>query len=138
MFHPYLDALVGGAMIGLAAVGLLLFNGRIAGISGILGGTLQPSAGDTLWRMMFLAGVVAGGVLLRVVYPAALPLATAIASIPVAVAAGLAVGIGTRIGSGCTSGHGVCGIGRLSPRSLVATLVFTSAGVLTVLVTGGN
>jgi uncharacterized membrane protein YedE/YeeE len=130
-FTP-LSAAVGGALIGLAAALLLLFNGRVAGISGILGGLLRPQSGDAAWRVAFIAGIV--------IAPAAYALftrlpATAIdASYPMLVAAGLLVGIGTRYGSGCTSGHGVCGISRLSPRSLVATALFMAAGFATVFV----
>lgn len=130
--------LLGGAMIGLAAGSLLLFNGRIAGISGIYGSMLQPVRGDGMWRILFVAGLLAGGLVLRLVQPAALPVGSG--DIPagtgVLVVAGLLVGFGTQMGSGCTSGHGVCGMSRLSPRSLVATSVFMAAGMLTVLLAG--
>jgi uncharacterized membrane protein YedE/YeeE len=128
-----LEALLGGVLIGLAAALLMLCNGRIAGVSGILGRALAPSSGDVAWRWMFLAGLVGGGFLLRVIAPASLPGRT-FGSIGWIIAAGLLVGVGTAMGNGCTSGHGVCGIGRLSPRSLVATCVFMLGGVVTVAV----
>ncbi len=128
-------ALAGGALIGLAAAVLMLFQGRIAGISGIFGGLLTPRPSEIAWRTVFIAGlVVTGGVLVWV-----LPSAFVDSSgrgLGFAVAAGLAVGVGTRMGSGCTSGHGVCGLSRLSPRSLVATLTFIGTGVLTVFAIG--
>lgn len=131
-FTP-LPSLLGGVLIGLAATILLAWNGRIAGISGILGGVLLPKSGEVSWRAVFLAGLVAGGFLLRIIYPSAFP-AEASGSLPVIAAAGLLVGFGTRLGSGCTSGHGVCGLSRLSARSLVATLTFMATGALTVFV----
>jgi uncharacterized membrane protein YedE/YeeE len=127
------QALLGGALIGLAAAALLLLTGRIAGVSGIVGGLLPPRPGDAAWRALFAAGLVAGGFLLRA-------LATdpfrGLATTPQAVliAAGLLVGFGASLGSGCTSGHGVCGVSRLSPRSIVATLTFMLAGGVTVYV----
>lgn len=131
-FSPY-SALLGGALIGVAAALLLLLNGRIAGISGILGGLLRPVRGDAGWRIAFLLGL-AGAPLLYMLF-APLPV-THIAAGPGALAmAGLLVGFGTRYGSGCTSGHGVCGISRLSLRSLVATAVFMATGFATVFVT---
>ncbi len=133
MHHSYVMALAGGALIGLAAGMLLLLSGRIAGVSGIIGGALARPRGDTAWRLCFAGGLLAGGLLLAWLYPSAFP--EAIPTHPaLVVAAGLLVGFGTGIGNGCTSGHGVCGIGRLSPRSVVATVVFIAAGVLTVLV----
>jgi uncharacterized membrane protein YedE/YeeE len=127
-----IPALAGGVLIGLAAVGLMLFNGRIAGVTGIASGLLTPSRGDTLWRAMFVAGLVLGGVVLLGVYPQALP-STFSRSLPLVALAGLLVGFGTRLGNGCTSGHGVCGIGRMSRRSIVATATFTASGALAVL-----
>ena len=125
-------ALAGGALIGVAAAVFVLFNGRIAGVSGVLGGLLKPVKGDLGWRIAFILGLVAA------------PLAYALfASVPEPridagwgdlVIAGLLVGIGTRYGSGCTSGHGVCGLSRLSLRSLVATIAFMGAGFATVVV----
>ena len=123
-------ALAGGVLIGLAAAAFILFNGRIAGISGILGGLLRPARGDIGWRIAFLAGLLAAPLLYGMV--AALPAATVDAGTGTLVAAGLLVGVGTRYGGGCTSGHGVCGISRGSPRSLVATAAFMLAGFVTV------
>lgn len=128
-FTPW-TALAGGALIGVAAALLLLFNGRIAGISGILGGILTATKQDMPWRTAFIGGLILaplGWLLL-----ADLPPIEINAGYPMIVAAGLLVGVGTRYGSGCTSGHGVCGISRLSPRSLVATATFMAAGFLTV------
>ncbi|WP_236011968.1 YeeE/YedE family protein [Marinobacter mangrovi] len=128
-FTP-MTALTGGIMIGLAAVILILVNGRIAGISGILGGLLTPSKGENAWRVAFLLGMVSAPLIWVVV--AALPAIEIDASTPLLVIAGLLVGFGTRMGSGCTSGHGVCGLSRLSPRSLVATTLFMAMGFVTV------
>jgi uncharacterized membrane protein YedE/YeeE len=126
-----LYALAGGALIGLAAGAMLLFNGRIAGIAGIFGGALVPRGGDLAWRVAFLAGLFAGGGLLYAFRPEALPIGHQ-TSIPLVIGAGLLVGFGTQLGGGCTSGHGVCGVGRLAPRSLVATMTFMAVGALTV------
>ena len=128
-FTPW-TALAGGMLIGLAAALLILFNGRIAGISGILGGLLRPRSGDLGWRIAFLAGLVGTPLL----YPMwqALPPVQIDAGTPVLLVAGLLVGVGVRYGAGCTSGHGVCGLSRLSPRSLAATCAFMAAGFLTV------
>lgn len=128
-FTPW-SALAGGLVIGVAASLFVLLNGRIAGISGILGGLLTPVKGDAGWRVAFLAGMIVAPLLWASV--AALPPIEINASYPVIVLAGLLVGIGTRYGSGCTSGHGVCGLSRFSPRSLVATVVFMAAGFITV------
>lgn len=125
-------ALTGGLLIGLAAASFLLLNGRIAGISGILGGLLVPARRDILWRVAFLAGLV-GTPSLWLLF-SELPPIQIDAGYPALILAGLLVGIGTRYGSGCTSGHGVCGLSRLSPRSLVATLSFMATGFLTVFV----
>lgn len=130
-FTPW-PALAGGLLIGLAAAALLLFNGRIAGISGILGGLLHPKRGDMAWRVAFLAGLVIAPLAYGVFAP--LPDVGIDAGPWTLVAAGLLVGLGTRYGSGCTSGHGVCGLSRMSPRSLVATLSFMLAGFVTVYV----
>jgi uncharacterized membrane protein YedE/YeeE len=130
-FTP-LSSLAGGLLIGLAASVLLLFNGRIAGVSGILGGVVTPVAGDIAWRLWFLGGLVAGGLVLRLVRPDVFPGAPT-SSLAVILAAGFLVGLGTRLGGGCTSGHGVCGLSRLSVRSLAATLTFMTGGALTVL-----
>jgi uncharacterized membrane protein YedE/YeeE len=131
-FTPW-SSLAGGVLIGLAAALFVLMNGRIAGISGVLGGLLQPRAGDIAWRLAFVAGILLAPTLYGIV--TALPAATIEADYPVLIAAGLLVGVGTRFGSGCTSGHGVCGLSRLSPRSLVATMSFMAAGFATVFVT---
>lgn len=130
-FTPW-TALAGGAMIGIAAAILLLFNGRIAGISGILGGILTASPGDIPWRAAFVIGLLLAPVIWLMV--SELPPIEINAGYPVIVIAGLLVGIGTRYGSGCTSGHGVCGISRFSPRSLVATVTFMAAGFVTVFI----
>jgi uncharacterized membrane protein YedE/YeeE len=119
-------ALGGGMLIGLAAAILLLFNGRIAGISGILGSVLRPVKGDVAWRLAFLLGLIGA----PLVY--AMPAAHVEAGSGTLIAAGLLVGLGTRFGSGCTSGHGVCGVSRMAPRSLAATALFMLAGFVTV------
>ena len=131
-FTPW-SALAGGAIIGVAAVLFALFNGRVAGISGILGGLLRPSFRDWTWRAAFIAGLVVAPIVYRSF--AGSPELTIDAGYPTLVAAGILVGLGTRYGSGCTSGHGVCGVSRLSPRSLVATLAFMAAGFATVFAT---
>ncbi|MEC9408469.1 MAG: YeeE/YedE family protein [Pseudomonadota bacterium] len=123
--------LIGGLLIGLASLLLLMTTGRIAGISGIVGGALRGP--DRGWRLTFVAGLLlAGGIGFQLLQDVELRMQASGAWL---VAAGLLVGLGTRIGSGCTSGHGVCGLGRRSPRSLAATGVFMGVGVLTVLVT---
>jgi uncharacterized protein len=131
-FTPF-SALVGGALIGLSASVLLLATGRIAGISGIVGGIIAPEATDRTWRILFVAGMIAGCLAVRVASRDAVPVSIS-ASIPELVIAGLCVGLGTRYANGCTSGHGVCGIARFSPRSIVATLTFMATGALTVFV----
>jgi uncharacterized membrane protein YedE/YeeE len=132
VFTPW-SALAGGAIIGCAAALFALVNGRVAGISGIVGGLLRPSLPDAPWRAAFVAGLV----LAPAVYAmfAALPGVVIDAGYPVLVTAGAIVGIGTRYCAGCTSGHGVCGLSRLSPRSFVATLAFMAAGFATVFAT---
>ena len=130
-FTPW-SALAGGALIGLAAAMFVLLNGRIAGISGVLGGLLNPTRGDIGWRIAFVAGLIAAPLTYRLF--AALPVPRIDADTGALVLAGLLVGVGTRYGAGCTSGHGVCGLSRLSPRSLVATLAFMAAGFATVFV----
>ncbi len=126
------SALIGGALIGISATLLLWLNGRIAGVSGIMHGALQQRAGDT-WRWLFLAGLVAGaGVWLWLAPPAFAPRAGY--SLPLVLLAGVLVGFGTAQGGGCTSGHGVCGISRLSARSIVATLTFLVTGMASVFV----
>lgn len=128
-FTPW-SSLAGGALIGLAAALFLLLNGRIAGISGVLGGLLKPVRGDMVWRVAFLLGLV-GAPLVYGLF-AALPVPQIDADYAALIAAGLLVGVGTRYGAGCTSGHGVCGVSRLSPRSLLATACFMAAGFATV------
>ena len=130
-FTPLLS-LSGGLLIGLAAAVFVLFGGRIAGISGIVGGLLRPKRGDVAWRSAFLVGLLAAPWLYQAIAP--LPEIRVDAGSGTLVIAGLLVGIGTRYGSGCTSGHGVCGISRLSPRSLVATASFMLAGFVTVFI----
>lgn len=130
-FTPW-ASLAGGVLIGLAAALFILLHGRVMGISGILGGVLHPVPGDTVWRFAFLIGVLTAPVLWSLV--GALPEARIDADFATLVVAGLLVGVGTRLGSGCTSGHGVCGLARLSPRSLVATLAFMGSGFATVFV----
>lgn len=124
----------GGVLIGVAAAMLVLFNGRIAGISGIVGGLLRPRRGEMLWRLAFLLGLFAAPPVMMLLLQGALPAPRIDAGFGMLVLAGLLVGLGTSYGSGCTSGHGVCGISRLSPRSLVATAAFMLAGVATVFV----
>ncbi|HUS64704.1 MAG TPA: YeeE/YedE family protein [Kofleriaceae bacterium] len=132
-FTP-LPSLLGGMIIGLAVSAMLLLLGRIAGISGIVGGMITSRPGDRGWRLLFFAGMVGGGVILAQLRPEsfvnALP-----RSAPVLVIAGMLVGFGSRLGNGCTSGHGVCGISRLSRRSIVATGVFMAVAALVVLAT---
>lgn len=122
-------SLAGGLLLGLAAALFILVNGRILGISGILGGLLVPRSGDVAWRLSFLLGMGAAPLVFFALAPASLVQAPRIdAGYAALAAAGLLVGFGTRYGSGCTSGHGVCGLSRLSPRSMVATLTFMGAG----------
>jgi uncharacterized membrane protein YedE/YeeE len=126
------STLIGGVLIGLAVALFLLLNGRIAGISGIVGGLLAPVRGDVAWRLAFVLGLVGAPLLWMLVSPR--PVIRVDAGWGTLVLAGLLVGLGTRYGSGCTSGHGVCGLSRLSLRSLVATLAFMAAGFVTVFV----
>ena len=130
-FTPW-TSLAGGITIGIAAALLTLLNGRVAGISGVLGEMLRPNATDKGWRIAFIAGLIVAPLAYQLVR--ALPTVTIDAKWPLVIAAGLLVGIGTRYGAGCTSGHGVCGLSRLSKRSLVATLAFMAAGFVTVFV----
>ena len=132
-FTP-LESAIGGVVIGAAASMLILFCGRVAGISGILGGVLSRANNDKGWRIAFLLGMVLSPVLWRLVAP--LPAVSISASWPMLVVAGLLVGVGTRYGSGCTSGHGVCGLSRMSVRSLIATLTFMAAAFITVWLVG--
>ena len=131
-FTPW-TALGGGILLGIASAMFVLLSGRILGISGILGGLLAPRMGDIGWRLAFLLGMGAAPLVFAAVMPPELlPVVRIDASEPVIALAGVLVGLGTRYGSGCTSGHGVCGLSRLSPRSLVATLSFMAAGFATV------
>ncbi len=130
-FTPW-SALAGGLMIGTAAALFVLLNGRVLGVSGIVGGLLRPRRGDRLWRGLFLLGMLASPWVMALVRPMAAPRIDA--GWVLLIAAGLLVGWGTSMGSGCTSGHGVCGLSRLSPRSLIATLAFMGMGMATVFV----
>ena len=130
-FTPW-TALAGGALIGVAAGMLVLLNGRIAGISGIVGGLLRPVRGDRAWRVAFVLGLIGAPSVAGWLFQ--LPQLKIDAGLGALVLAGLLVGIGTRYGGGCTSGHGVCGLSRLSPRSVVATACFMAAGFVTVAV----
>lgn len=133
-FTPWMS-LAGGLLLGVAAAMFILVNGRVLGISGIVGGLLVPKKGDAGWRVAFLLGLAAAPLIFRLLMPADLIHAPRIdAGYLAVVLAGLLVGVGTRYGSGCTSGHGVCGLSRLSPRSLMATITFMAAGFVTVFV----
>jgi uncharacterized membrane protein YedE/YeeE len=131
-FTP-VTAVLGGLLLGLASSLLFVASGRILGISGIVGRIPVATGRDRRWRLVFLAGLLTGGVIFLLVDRPALALASE-QTVPVAIAAGVLVGLGTRLGGGCTSGHGLCGVARLSKRSLVATLVFMATGALTVFV----
>jgi uncharacterized membrane protein YedE/YeeE len=131
-FTPLASGL-GGVLLGVASSLLFLLNGRILGISGIVGGMPAAPAGDRLWRVVFLAGLLTGGVALLAAGGGALAVASE-SSVPAAIGAGVLVGVGTRLSNGCTSGHGLCGLARLSKRSLLATLVFMLCAALTVFV----
>ena len=130
MMQDIINATLGGAMIGLAASMLLLFQGRVAGISGIVGGLVQRRGQDTQWQGVFIAGLLSGGAILLLLAPSTIvePSTRTLGAVAIA---GLLVGIGVRMGRGCTSGHGVCGLSRLSKRSLVATLSFMATGFAT-------
>src|SRR5580693_1283136 len=132
-FTP-ISAAIGGALIGLAAVLLMAFNGRIAGIAGITGGLFNPKSDDRLWRLAFIVGLIAAP-LAAALLSHAVPMPQMPGSMITIAVAGLLVGFGTRLGNGCTSGHGICGIARLSPRSIVATLVFMIAAIIVVALT---
>ena len=128
-FTPW-SALAGGAVIGMAVAILVLFNGRIAGISGIMGGLFKTQKDDMGWRIAFISGLIAAPLVWQLFL--SLPAIRIDGSYVMMVMAGLVVGLGTRYGSGCTSGHGVCGLSRLSPRSIIATLLFMGTGFVTV------
>ena len=120
--------LTGGILIGIAASMMLLFNGKVAGVSGIFGGMLFQQGEERAWQLSFIAGLIAGGILLYIINAEFFENSSG-RGLLTATIAGLLVGIGTRVGGGCTSGHGVCGIGRLSGRSIVATVTFVVAGM---------
>lgn len=129
----WVNAVVGGALIGSAAAMLLVLNGRIAGITGITAGMFTMKPQESFWRVAFIVGLVLGGLVMARVMPSAFGVPVLRAA-PLIIVAGLLVGVGTRMANGCTSGHGVCGIARLSPRSLTATATFMAAGAATVFV----
>ncbi len=131
-FTP-IPALIGGALIGLSASLLLLTHGRVAGISGLYGGIFRRYSADRTLRIAFVAGLLLSGLLVRIVFPTAFDTSWT-AALPVALVAGLLVGFGTQLGNGCTSGHGVCGMARLSWRSMAATLMFMATAIVTVFV----
>ncbi|USH05084.1 YeeE/YedE family protein [Grimontia kaedaensis] len=135
-FQIPLDSLIGGMLLGVSGLVLLALNGRIAGISGIVGGLLRPKESDFSWRLLFVGGMVAAGMLASISgisYPD-FAAANAHSSPLFFVGAGLLVGIGTKLANGCTSGHGICGMGRLSKRSIAATLIFMPAAFITVFI----
>lgn len=131
MLMDWMHALMGGILIGVSVSIMLLFNGRVTGISGIIGGLLFPSKGDVQWRILFIFGMVFGGVFLKLLKPDTFDGQLKTESWTLVIA-GVLVGFGTLLGSGCTSGHGICGISRFSVRSIVATLSFMLAGILSV------
>jgi uncharacterized protein len=129
-FTP-ISAAIGGALIGLSAVLLILLNGRIAGVTGIFAGLIEPASGDRAWRAAFIAGLIAAP-LSAPLFGYVVPIPQMPANLLIVVAGGLLVGFGTRVSNGCTSGHGVCGIARLSPRSITATAIFMTAAIVVV------
>lgn len=131
-FTP-IASLIGGVLIGVSASVMLLLDGKIAGISGVFAGVLKPIKGDTAWKACFLAGLLAGGLLLRIALPSAFDFGI-LRPWGTLLLAGFLVGFGTRLGNGCTSGHGVCGVSRGSVRSMVATATFVATGVVVVFV----
>jgi len=126
-----MESILGGIIIGIAVSLMLLFNGRITGISGIIGGILNRENPDKNWRVFFITGLVLGGLVLRFIHPEAFTITSNARSVDYVIA-GLLVGFGTLLGNGCTSGHGVCGISRFSFRSILSTLLFISFGILSV------
>lgn len=130
MTFPFVDALVGGLLLGISATLLMLFCGKTAGISGIVGGLIPPRVGDVAWRVLFILGMAVGGYIAVTAFNVE-TVASYNDSTAVIIIAGLLVGIGTKLANGCTSGHGIVGIGRLSKRSLVATLVFMLSAIIT-------
>lgn len=136
MLSTFSLALAGGAVLGVASALLFLTHGRIAGISGIVGSLLQSSTRDRGWRLAFVVGIAISGLGASILAPAAV--GASVRTLPAVIIAGLLVGYGTRLGSGCTSGHGVCGLSRFSVRSLVAVATFMTTGVLTATLMGGG
>jgi uncharacterized membrane protein YedE/YeeE len=134
MPSTWVSASLGGLLIGSASALLLVAHGRIAGISGIAGGLLQRATPDRAWRLAFLGGIAASGVIASIVAPGAF--GPPVRSLGAVLVAGVLVGFGTRLGSGCTSGHGVCGLSRRSPRSLVAVATFLATGAITAIIAG--
>jgi len=131
MFTP-VASLLGGALIGLSASALLVLNGRVAGISGIVGGIVQPRRGEVAWRVAFFSGLLLGGVIVARLVPGSIAPRQGTAPMALIALAGLLVGFGTQLSGGCTSGHGVCGVSRLSTRSIVAVVTFMTTGALAV------
>lgn len=127
------QSLFGGILLGVSVTLLMLFNGKIAGISGVINGLITPKKGEYSWRLLFFAGMIIGGLISVAVLGVSSPNTDGI-PLPILAVAGLLVGMGTRLANGCTSGHGICGIGRLSKRSLVATMVFMFTAAVTVFV----
>ena len=133
-FTPF-ASIIGGTILGIAALILFATVKRIAGVSGIIGGLLLFKKNDTAWRVMFLSGLIFGGLILSKVYPKTLSIELTY-STPALILAGLLVGFGSRIGNGCTSGHGICGLGRLQPHSMVAVISFLTTGIITATIVG--
>lgn len=128
-----INALIGGGLIGVAVSLMLIFNGRVTGISGIISGSLTPKKGDFSWRILFIIGILTGGFVMNRVNPSLFQQSSNATTIDYIVA-GLLVGFGTLLGNGCTSGHGVCGISRMSVRSILATIVFIISGIISVVI----
>ena len=133
--HDWVLALIGGVIIGMASSLLLLLKGRIFGITGIIYGIFNGEKDEKLWRLALILGLITGGLFSKMAFPQLFEYEVS-GPISLYIFAGLLVGFGTKLGSGCTSGHGVCGIARLSARSIIATLVFMASGIITVLVKG--
>lgn len=131
--HPFVYASIGGALVGIAAIMMMGLKGRIAGVSGILSGSFFETSHERLWRTLFILGVFLGGAIPPLLSAGFKPPAPD-AGTALIIAGGLLVGVGTGLGSGCTSGHGICGISRLSPRSIVATCTFIAAGMIAVFI----
>lgn len=132
MIIPW-ESLLGGMLLGISAILLLAVNGKIAGISGVMNGMMSPKKGDYSWRLLFTVGLILGGLVMVLALGGEVPDTSATSTLGI-IAAGLLVGMGTRLGNGCTSGHGICGIGRLSKRSIVATCTFMFVAGVTVFV----